>query len=353
MMMQRVCLFDPLVAAGGPQPSKVNSRKSLFHGFCLFFFVSLSAFGGVEAEMCGIPGRSQKGIVALQHSTSSYNSGQRAEYSCQHAFTQLGNATRICQHGGLWSGTWPRCAANVAFKKAVASSPIIDGYRANSLVDADTQSCIYLDMQVLDRYVQIDLGTNQLIAGLVIHIPEGYIQEVSIFVAEKLTTSSGIQYRRCTNSLSRIEPSKTHVECKSETGKIGVTGRFIHIRDEREIKDFYFALCEVEVYTKEVTATCGVPDSPAFGNHSILGHHTTEFSCQTGFYLDGARYLTCHQGNWIGHAPRCIRNTIQHYEFQTVSKDCFKENFYVYMTPNIEHSKVNVKNPKKNLEIIS
>ena len=64
-------------------------------------------------------------------------------------------------------------AANVAFKKAVASSPIIDGYRANSLVDADTQSCIYLDMQVLDRYVQIDLGTNQLIAGLVIHIPEG------------------------------------------------------------------------------------------------------------------------------------------------------------------------------------
>lgn len=42
-----------------------------------------------------------------------------------------------------------------------------------------------------------------------------------------------------------------YIECKTETGKIGVTGRFIHIRDEREIQDFYFAFCEVEVYTKE------------------------------------------------------------------------------------------------------
>ena len=74
---------------------------------------------------------------------------------------------------------------------------------------------------------------------------------MSIFVAEKLTTSPGIQYRRCTNSLSRIKASKMHVECKTEEGNIGVTGRFIHIRDEREIQDFYFALCEIEVYTKE------------------------------------------------------------------------------------------------------
>jgi len=62
---------------------------------------------------------------------------------------------------------------NAAFRTAVASSPIIDGYRASSVVDSDTQSCIYLDMRVLDRYVQIDLGANQLIAGLVIHVPEG------------------------------------------------------------------------------------------------------------------------------------------------------------------------------------
>lgn len=62
---------------------------------------------------------------------------------------------------------------NMALRKAVASSPIIDGYRTSSIVDGDIQSCIYLDMRVLDRYIQIDLGTNQLIAGLVIHVPEG------------------------------------------------------------------------------------------------------------------------------------------------------------------------------------
>lgn len=59
--------------------------------------------------MCGIPGRSLKGIVSSLHSTGNYSPGHRAEYSCQRGFIQLGNATRICQHDGLWSGTWPRC----------------------------------------------------------------------------------------------------------------------------------------------------------------------------------------------------------------------------------------------------
>ena len=81
----------------------------------------------------------------------------------------------------------------------------------------------------------------------------GYVQEMSIFIAEKLQTSPGIQYRKCANSLTRIEASSLQIHCLSERGYNGVPGRFLHIRDERKVHDFYFAICEIEVYVKEGT----------------------------------------------------------------------------------------------------
>ncbi len=76
------------------------------------------------------------------------------------------------------------------------------------------------------------------------------MQEVSIFVAEKLTSSTGIQYRRCVNSLTQIRSPRRAVECVAEppTSAAGVPGRFIHIRDEKKVRDYYFALCEIDVY---------------------------------------------------------------------------------------------------------
>jgi len=298
-------------AAGGLLPA----RKGLFHSFFLFLLCSLSARGR-EANLCGIPGRSERGIVSALHSSSSYSPGQRAEYSCQRGFTQLGNSTRVCQHDGLWSGTWPRCVDNLAYKKPVASSAIIDGYRASFIVDADVKSCIYLDMRVVDRYVQIDLGRNHLIAGIVVHVPEGYVQQLSIFVAEKLATSPGIQYRRCANSLTRIENSKMHVECRSETGKIGVPGRFLHIRDEREVHDFYFALCEVQVYSQqamECQPLTGIDNGSVqlfavngLSNHSF--NSVARHQCNDGFTLVGDKTRTCNRrGSWTGSQPTCRR----------------------------------------------
>lgn len=77
----------------------------------------------------------------------------------------------------------------------------------------------------------------------------GYVQEVSIFIAEKLESGTGIQYRRCTPSLSRVGAPKLQVECRNEVGvPSAVPGRFLHIRDERKAHDFYFALCEIEIY---------------------------------------------------------------------------------------------------------
>lgn len=159
---------------------------------------------------------------------------------------------------------------NVAFKRPVASSRVVNHYRPDLIADGDPETCIYLDMRIEDRFVQVDLGKNLLISGLVVHVPDGeslfrftrcshrsnsplcstgYTQEVSIFIAEKLESGTGIQYRRCTPSISRVGSPKLQVECRNEVGvPAAVPGRFLHIRDERKAHDFYFALCEIEIY---------------------------------------------------------------------------------------------------------
>lgn len=83
----------------------------------------------------------------------------------------------------------------------------------------------------------------------------GYVQELTVFIAEKLTSSPGIQYRRCVQGVSRISGSKLRIECQSEEDAAPVPGRFLHIRDERKIHDFYFALCEIEIYQGETILT--------------------------------------------------------------------------------------------------
>ena len=62
---------------------------------------------------------------------------------------------------------------NLAYQKPVASSRVVNHYRPDLIADGNPQSCIYLDMRVQDRFIQIDLGRNYLIDGLVIHVPDG------------------------------------------------------------------------------------------------------------------------------------------------------------------------------------
>ena len=60
----------------------------------------------------------------------------------------------------------------------------------------------------------------------------GYVQEMSIFIAEKLQTSPGIQYRKCANSLTRIEASSLQIHCLSERGYNVENSTFAHITME-------------------------------------------------------------------------------------------------------------------------
>lgn len=62
---------------------------------------------------------------------------------------------------------------NVAYKRPVASSRVVNHYRPDLIADGDPETCIYLDMRVEDRFIQIDLGRNFLINGLVVHVPDG------------------------------------------------------------------------------------------------------------------------------------------------------------------------------------
>lgn len=55
-------------------------------------------------------------------------------------------------------------------------------------------------------------------------------------------------FYRCTPRLSQVNSPKVQIECRGEDGPIAVPGRFLHIRDERQVHDFYFALCEIEIY---------------------------------------------------------------------------------------------------------
>ena len=88
-------------------------------------------------------------------------------------------------------------------------------------------------------------------------IYEEYGQELAIFIAEKLQSAPGIQYRRCTNSLVQIRDRKQRIQCNNEidgrgaNSTVGIPGQFIHIRDERQIANFHFVLCEIEIYAAE------------------------------------------------------------------------------------------------------
>ena len=62
---------------------------------------------------------------------------------------------------------------NLAFAKPVASSRVVNHYRPDLLVDGDPETCIYLDSRVDNRFIQIDLGKNYLIKGVILHVPEG------------------------------------------------------------------------------------------------------------------------------------------------------------------------------------
>ncbi len=53
---------------------------------------------------------------------------------------------------------------------------------------------------------------------------------------------------RCTPGISHINAPKLQIDCRGEHGSVAVPGRFLHIRDERQVHDFYFALCEIEIY---------------------------------------------------------------------------------------------------------
>ena len=57
-------------------------------------------------------------------------------------------------------------------------------------------------------------------------------------------------FKRCTKNLSRINTPKLQIDCRSEGGvPVAIPGRFLHIRDERKVHDFYFALCEIQVFS--------------------------------------------------------------------------------------------------------
>ena len=62
---------------------------------------------------------------------------------------------------------------NLAYQKPVASSRVVNHYRPDLIVDGNAGSCIYLDTRVDDRFIQIDLGRNHLITGLLLHVPDG------------------------------------------------------------------------------------------------------------------------------------------------------------------------------------
>lgn len=62
---------------------------------------------------------------------------------------------------------------NLAYRKPVASSRVVNHYKPDLVVDGNTASCIYLDTRVEDRFIQIDLGKNYLISGIVLHMPDG------------------------------------------------------------------------------------------------------------------------------------------------------------------------------------
>ena len=55
----------------------------------------------------------------------------------------------------------------------MASSRVVNHYRPDLIVDGNAGSCIYLDTRVDDRFIQIDLGRNHLITGLLLHVPDG------------------------------------------------------------------------------------------------------------------------------------------------------------------------------------
>ncbi|XP_057374647.1 uncharacterized protein LOC130695517 isoform X2 [Daphnia carinata] len=281
----------------------------------LFVCLLFSLLGTEATPMCGVPGRADNGTQISLYPAALYNPGQKAEYSCQPGLALLGDSIRTCQNDGLWSGSRPRCVDNLAYKKAVASSRVVNNYRPDLIVDGNLKSCVYLDTRVVDRFIQIDLKKNHLISGLILHVPDGFVQELTVFIAEKLDSAPGIQYRRCTPRLSQVNAPKVQIECRGEDGPIAIPGRFLHIRDERKIHDFYFALCEIEIYgLPDVPMGCGLPDLPAFAapaNQSQLleEKHGHMFSptCQAGFVLHGSKVLRCVDGNWIGsEVTQCV-----------------------------------------------
>jgi hypothetical protein len=83
---------------------------------------------------------------------------------------------------------------NLAFKKAVASSRVVNHYRPDLIVDGNTRSCIYLDTRIDDRFIQIDLKKNYLISGLVIHVPDGKLGISSISIQSYIKITSNTWY---------------------------------------------------------------------------------------------------------------------------------------------------------------
>lgn len=309
---------EEAVAAIPNQPARQPFRRvALDPTPVLMLFVCLlfSLLGTEATSMCGVPGRADNGTQISLYPAALYNPGQKAEYSCQPGFALLGDSTRTCQNDGSWSGRRPRCVDNLAYKKAVASSRVVNHYRPDLIVDGNPKSCIYLDTRVGDRFIQIDLKKNHLISGLILHVPDGFVQELTVFIAEKLESAPGIQYRRCTPRLSQVNSPKVQIECRGEDGPIAVPGRFLHIRDERQVHDFYFALCEIEIYgLPDAPMACGLPDLPAFAapaNQSQLLEekhgHIFSPTCQAGFVLRGSKVLRCVDGNWIGsEVTQCV-----------------------------------------------
>ena len=70
----------------------------------LFFSLSLSS----EVQ-CDHPESTKDGFIEVSNFKGSYVYGSRATYHCNPGFILWGNATRMCNAGGSWTGHTPQC----------------------------------------------------------------------------------------------------------------------------------------------------------------------------------------------------------------------------------------------------
>ncbi|XP_069182423.1 uncharacterized protein [Procambarus clarkii] len=252
-----------------------------------------------EGHQCGRPGRPVNGTVST--SGRFYFPGERVVYKCLEGFILFGDEERTCQKNGSWGGEVPLCDFNLARGKRTLQSSTLWSYAPEMAVDGNPDTCSFTPRGPEPRWWQVHLGHKFNVISVGVTISPGSMQEFTIYVIELLTDNKAL-YKPCTTFKGVFQTHKALFQCNDG---LGHPGQFVYIRDDREEQE-YFGLCEVEVFAFRERIPCGEPEVPVEGEVIRQGEAKAEYSCRSGFRLEGDQVLTCSsKGKWQGQTPRC------------------------------------------------